>query len=183
MNNFYGWETREIENQPRLKIINLNLTLTCNRYILELHNTDYLPVKKWINLLFLFYFLILFKKNDYQHSVAQCLQLMLRLHSYREAFFKLDGVQRCVYLTDNYLFLVKLRRTYIYCEDDYHTSCQMVSHCQQQQSYSGLRSPGRWNSTYFWNIYCCYTAEILFSSVYLTISFFTISLFLLVVTN
>ena len=27
-----------------------------------------------------------------------------------------------------------------------------VSHCQQQQSYSaGLRSPGRSNSTYFWN--------------------------------
>ena len=62
-----------------------------------------LPVKKWINLLFLFYFLILFKNNDYQHSVAQCLQLMLRLHSHREAFFKLDGVQRCVCLTDNYL--------------------------------------------------------------------------------
>lgn len=34
--------------------------------------------------------------NDYQHSVAQCLQLMLRLHSYREAFFKLDGVQSVV---------------------------------------------------------------------------------------
>ena len=26
-----------------------------------------------------------------------------------------------------------------------------VSHCQQQQSYSGLRSPRRSNSTYFWN--------------------------------
>ena len=26
-----------------------------------------------------------------------------------------------------------------------------LSHCQQQQSYSGLRSPGRSNSTYFWN--------------------------------
>ena len=32
-------------------------------------------------------------------------------------------------------------------EDDYRTGC----HCQQQQSYSGLRSPGRSNSTYFWN--------------------------------
>ena len=28
---------------------------------------------------------------------------------------------------------------------------QNVSHCQQQHSYSGLRSPGRLNSTYFWN--------------------------------
>ena len=36
-------------------------------------------------------------------------------------------------------------------EDDYHTGCRNVSHCQQQQSYSGLRSPGRSNSTYFWN--------------------------------
>ena len=26
-----------------------------------------------------------------------------------------------------------------------------VSPCQQQQSYSGLRSPGRSNSSYFWN--------------------------------
>ena len=34
-------------------------------------------------------------------------------------------------------------------EDDYRTGCQNVSHCQQQQSYSGLRSPGRSNSTYF----------------------------------
>ena len=36
-------------------------------------------------------------------------------------------------------------------EDDYRTGCRNVSHCQQQQSYSGLRSPGRSNSTYFWN--------------------------------
>ena len=34
---------------------------------------------------------------------------------------------------------------------DYRTGCRNVSHCQQQQSYSGLRSPGRSNSTYFWN--------------------------------
>ena len=33
--------------------------------------------------------------------------------------------------------------------DDYRTGCRNVSHCQQQQSYSGLRSPGRSNSTYF----------------------------------
>ena len=33
----------------------------------------------------------------------------------------------------------------------YCTGCRNVSHCQQQQSYTGLRSPGRSNSTYFWN--------------------------------
>ena len=32
-------------------------------------------------------------------------------------------------------------------EDDYRTGCRNVSHCQQQ-SYSGLRSPGRSHSTY-----------------------------------
>ena len=36
-------------------------------------------------------------------------------------------------------------------EDDYRTGCRNVSHCQQQQSYSGLRSPGRSYSTYLWN--------------------------------
>ena len=35
--------------------------------------------------------------------------------------------------------------------NDYCTGCQNVSHCQQQQSYSGLLSPGQSNSTYFWN--------------------------------
>ena len=30
-------------------------------------------------------------------------------------------------------------------EDDYRTGCRNVSYCQQQQSYSGLRSPGRSN--------------------------------------
>jgi len=34
--------------------------------------------------------------NDYQHSVAQCLQLMLRHDCYRQAFFKLDGIQSVV---------------------------------------------------------------------------------------
>ena len=34
--------------------------------------------------------------------------------------------------------------------DDCRTGCRNVSHCQQQQSYSGLRSPGRSKSTYFW---------------------------------
>ena len=36
-------------------------------------------------------------------------------------------------------------------EDDYRTGCRNVSHCQQQQSYLGLRSPGWSTSTYFWN--------------------------------
>ena len=35
-------------------------------------------------------------------------------------------------------------------EDDCRTGCRNISHCQQQQSYSGLHSPGRSNSTYFW---------------------------------
>ncbi|XP_020630990.1 V-type proton ATPase subunit H-like [Orbicella faveolata] len=34
--------------------------------------------------------------NDYQHSVAQCLQLMLRHHSCRQAYFKMDGIQSVV---------------------------------------------------------------------------------------
>ena len=34
---------------------------------------------------------------------------------------------------------------------DCRTGCRNVSHYQQQQSCSGLRSPGRSNSTYFWN--------------------------------
>ena len=33
-------------------------------------------------------------------------------------------------------------------EDDNRTGCGSVRHCQQQQSYSGLRSPGRSYSTY-----------------------------------
>ena len=41
--------------------------------------------------------------------------------------------------------------THFDSEDDYRTGCRNVSHCQQQQPYSGLRSPGRSNSTYFWN--------------------------------
>ena len=40
---------------------------------------------------------------------------------------------------------------FFYSEDDYRTGCWNVSHCQQQQSYSGLHSPGRSNSNYFWN--------------------------------
>ena len=40
--------------------------------------------------------------------------------------------------------------THFDSEDDYRTGCRNISHCQQQQSYSGLRSPRRSNSTYFW---------------------------------
>ena len=35
--------------------------------------------------------------------------------------------------------------------NDYRTGCRNVTRCQQQQSYSGLRSPGRSSTTYFWN--------------------------------
>ena len=37
-------------------------------------------------------------------------------------------------------------------KDDYRTGCRNVIHCHQQQSYSGQRSPGRSNSTYFYNV-------------------------------
>ena len=36
-------------------------------------------------------------------------------------------------------------------EDDCSKGWRNVSHCQQQQSYSGLRSPRRWTSSFFWN--------------------------------
>ena len=38
--------------------------------------------------------------------------------------------------------------THFDSEDDYRTGCRNVSHCQRQQSYSGLRSPGQSTSTY-----------------------------------
>ena len=38
-----------------------------------------------------------------------------------------------------------LKMKNVYCDDDYRTGCRNVSHCQQQQSYSG-RSSGRSNS-------------------------------------
>ena len=38
-------------------------------------------------------------------------------------------------------------------EDDYRAGCRNVSH-RQRQSYSGLRSNGRSNSTYFYTVYC-----------------------------
>ena len=41
--------------------------------------------------------------------------------------------------------------SHLQSQSDYCTGCRNVSHCQQQQSYSGLHSPGRTNSTYFWN--------------------------------
>ena len=41
--------------------------------------------------------------------------------------------------------------THFDSEGDYRTGCRNVSHFQQQQSYSGLSSPGRSNSTYLWN--------------------------------
>ena len=52
-------------------------------------------------------------------------------------------------------------------EDDYRTCCRNVSHCQQQQSYSGLRSPGRSNSTYQFknvNVNCCWISWIIIDS-------------------
>ena len=48
-------------------------------------------------------------------------------------------------------------------EDDYRTGCRNVSHCQRQQSYSGLRSPGQSNSTYSW--------VQTFHTIYVTVNF------------
>ena len=48
-------------------------------------------------------------------------------------------------------WVVSRDTTHFDSEDDYRTGCWNVSHCQQQQSYSGLRSSGRSTSTYFWN--------------------------------
>ena len=50
-------------------------------------------------------------------------------------------------------------------EDDYRTGCRNISHSQQQQSYLGLRSPGRSYSTYLRNniIYHCF--QILISRI------------------
>ena len=42
-------------------------------------------------------------------------------------------------------------RLWLWLFDSYRTGCRNVSHCQQQQSHSGLRSSGRSNSTYVWN--------------------------------
>ena len=42
---------------------------------------------------------------------------------------------------------------WVWSEHGYRTGCRNVSHCHQQQSYSGLRSPRRSNSTYFWSHY------------------------------
>ena len=39
--------------------------------------------------------------------------------------------------------------THFDSEDDYRTGCRNVRNCQQQQSCSGLRSPGRSYWTYF----------------------------------
>ena len=41
--------------------------------------------------------------------------------------------------------------THFDSEDDYRTGCRNVSHCQQQQCYSGLRSSGRSCSAYLKN--------------------------------
>ena len=50
-----------------------------------------------------------------------------------------------------YYQLTSCDTTHFDSEDDYRTGCRNVSHCQQQQSYSGLCSPRRSYSTYLWN--------------------------------
>ena len=60
-------------------------------------------------------------------------------------------------------------------EDDYRTGCWNVSHCQQQQSYSGLRSPERSNST-FWTYFCCFSLALANILPWPLVPFFQISL-------
>ena len=55
--------------------------------------------------------------------------------------------------------------THFDSEDDYRTGCRNLSHYQQQQSYSGLRSPGRSYSTYLWNDSWVQTFHICLSNV------------------
>ena len=50
----------------------------------------------------------------------------------------------------------------LWLEDDYSTGCGNVSHCHQQQSYSGPRSPGRSYSTHLWNDSWVQTFHIIF---------------------
>ena len=45
---------------------------------------------------------------------------------------------------------ILLLLSWVLWQYDYHTDYRNVSHCQQQQSYSGLHSPWWSNSTYFW---------------------------------
>ena len=52
--------------------------------------------------------------------------------------------------TRHVLFKAKFR-TSVKTQRNFTKNCRNVSHSQQQQSYSGLRSPGRPNSTYSWN--------------------------------
>ena len=52
--------------------------------------------------------------------------------------------------------------TYLDSEES-RTGCRNISQCQQQQSYSGLRLPGRWNSTCFWNDYWIQTFHMIIS--------------------
>ena len=46
------------------------------------------------------------------------------------------------YQTPEYNTINRRDTTHFDSEDDYRTGCRNVSHCQEQQSCSGLRSPG-----------------------------------------
>ena len=55
------------------------------------------------------------------------------------------------WLQAHWHYIIWRDATHFDSEGDFRTGCGNVSHCQQQQSYSGLSSPGRSNSTYLWN--------------------------------
>ena len=61
--------------------------------------------------------------------------------------FKANNITAKWQTTNNVLLINWRDTTHFDSEDDYHTGCQTVSHWQQQ-SYSGLHSPGQPYSTY-----------------------------------
>jgi len=93
------------------------------------------------NLLYLFFFHLLFTSNSLNTKIKICILICFP--------YSFPGFILWLLI---WLVTINWRETtHFDSEDDYRTGCRNVSHCEQQQSYSGLRSPGRSNSTYFWN--------------------------------
>ena len=70
----------------------------------------------------------------------------------KQSFIVSQTVSYPVGQLTNWLETINWRdTTHFDSEDDYSTGCRNVSHCQQQQFYSGIRSTGRLHSAYLWN--------------------------------
>ena len=76
------------------------------------------------------------------------LSLIVRVNVVLNRTVFVDSDWRFDNLCGSHLQSQRLWRLVKDSEDDYRTGCRNVSHCKQQQSYSGLRSPVRSNSTY-----------------------------------